>query len=169
MTIRRPEASTAAGQARPAGVLHPLSDSFDFGAYPGAVPSARLRTRALLREWGLAELSDETESVVTELVQNSVQATGRAGLDAPVRLTLIAGLRTVLIVVADAVPDPPVLRAPAGPADLAAQYGDDDTDPDLHGRGLLIVAALSAQWDWKPAPGGRGKVVRALIRGLRRA
>jgi hypothetical protein len=78
--------------------------------------------------------------------------TGRAAhcrerLDSPIRLTLLAGLRTALIVVRDASGSPPV---PAGP-------GDDDEN----GRGLLIVDALSAGWGWKPAPGG--KVVRVLV------
>ena len=34
----------------------------------------------------------------------------------------------------------------------------------LSGRGLLIVEALSAQWDCKPGPADRGgKTVRALL------
>jgi anti-sigma regulatory factor (Ser/Thr protein kinase) len=142
------------------------SDSLEFGAYPGAVPSARLHARAVLAEWGLAELSGDTESVITELVENAVQATSRAGLAAPVRLTLIAGLRTVLAVVRDAVADPP---APRHHADgLGPWAGDDEADPDQHGNGLIIVTALSSRWDWKPTPDG-GKAVRALIRGQRRA
>lgn len=164
------------------------SDSLGLGAYPGAVPSARLHSRLVLAEWGVADLSDDTGSVVTELVENAVQATARAGLDAPVRLTLLGGLRTVLVVVWDAVAAPPVPRRPVGvgvlasrdvpalpdavppdaPPDPLAAWtgGDDEDDPDTHGRGLIIVAALSATWDWKPCPGG-GKVVRALLRGRR--
>lgn len=146
------------------------SSSLDLGSYPSTVPFARRHTGDILREWELSELSGDAASVVTELVENAVQATNRAGLHAPVRLTLLAGLRTVLVVVRDFVADPPSPRQPAVdiPAadDLAAWAGDDEADPDQHGRGLLIVAALSACWDWKPCPGG-GKVVRALIRGQR--
>lgn len=152
---------------------YPRSNSLEFGAYREAVPLARRHTRSVLAEWGLAELSDDTEAVVTELIENAIQATARAGLDNPVRLTLLAGLRTVLIVVRDAVPDPPVPRRPADgdgdDLDLGPWTGDDDTtDPDTRGRGLLIVAALSACWDWKHTPDG-GKVVRSLIRGQRYA
>lgn len=78
----------------------------------------------------------------------------RSGLDAPVRLTLVAGLRTLLVAVWDASGDPP---AP------------EDAGPDAEsGRGLVIVRALAAQWDWKKAPPARGgKVVRALLRARR--
>lgn len=154
--------------ARPAsgrpGNHRSRSSALEFGAYPGAVPSARLHTRAVLDEWGLAGLSDDTEAVVTELTENAVQATIRAALDAPVRLTLIAGPRSILIAVRDSVTEPPAPRQPlASPDALAPWTGDDDADPDQHGNGLLIVAALAAHWDWKRTPDG-GKVVRAVIR-----
>jgi|SRR5580693_930411 anti-sigma regulatory factor (Ser/Thr protein kinase) len=127
------------------------SDSLELGAYPEAVALARTRTRALLTEWGLDELADDAAMVMSELVTNSVTATRAAGLDTPVRVTLLAGLRTLLIAVWDASPEAPV------PADA----GDDDED----GRGLLIVETLTARWDWKKVPGERGgKVVRALVR-----
>lgn len=156
----------------PAGQPHPAlpapryqSDSLALGACPEAVPLARRRTRLILDEWGLGDLAADTAQVVTELVENAVNATRAARLDAPVRLTLIAGLRTVLVVVRDAVTDPPVPRQPAA-GDLALWTGDDDSDPDQHGNGLIIVAALSACWDWKPRADG-GKIVRALMRGQR--
>lgn len=164
-----------AGNTRAAQPCGYRSDSLAFEACPDAVPSARRHTRDVLRAWGLAELSGDAQSVVTELVENAIQATGRKGIDAPVRLTLIAGLRTVLVAVRDAIPDPPVPRQPAvgidglatwTGADALAPWADDEADPDQHGRGLIIVAALSACWGWKPCPDG-GKVVRALIRGQR--
>jgi anti-sigma regulatory factor (Ser/Thr protein kinase) len=131
------------------------SSFLEFAASPSAVPSVRLYTCGVLAEWGLGEddLASDTESVVAELVANAVEAGRREQLGAPIRLTLLAGLRTVLIVVRDASTSPPV---PGQPGDL-----------DESGRGLLIVDALSARWDSKPAPGG-GKVVRALVRGQRR-
>lgn len=145
---------------------HPCrSDTLEFGAYPSAVPSARMHVRAVLAEWKLDGLSGDAEVVATELMENAIQATRKAGLDTPVCLTLVAGTDTVLVTVRDAVDAPPVPRQATGDLDalgLLAADSDDD-DPDQHGRGLLIVSALSAWWDWKRTL-GRGKVVRALVK-----
>jgi anti-sigma regulatory factor (Ser/Thr protein kinase) len=129
--------------------------SLPLGALDGAVPSARLHTRHVLREWGLAALSDSAELVVSELATNGVQAS-RALAHTSIRLWLASDLAQVLICVWDANPQPPV------PVD-AAEHAD-------HGRGLLLVEAVSAQWGWFPAEPGspwasgpHGKVVWALI------
>lgn len=157
--MTRPAARMTRPAARPAGDRGRLSaeqphrcrsSALELGAYPDAVPSARLHTRAILDEWELGELAGDAAQIVSELVANSVEAHKRERLDAPVRLTLLAGLRTLLIAVRDASGSPPV--------------PGDPSDADETGRGLLIVEALSAHWNWKAAPGG-GKVVRALIRG----
>lgn len=124
------------------------SDSLELGISPGSVPVARARTRVLLEEWGLEELADTAEQICSEIVANAIEAHQRAGRDAPVRLTLIAGLRTLVIAVRDEVPDPPVLRDPGL-----------DTES---GRGLVLVDALADAWDWKAARGG--KTVRVLLR-----
>lgn len=129
-----------------------LSDAIEFAAHPAAVSAARLRTRRALRAWGLDELSADAEQVVSELTANAVEAHHREHLAAPVRLTLLAGLRTLLIVVRDASPTPP------SPTLL--------TDDGESGRGLIIVDVLASAWNWKPAPGG-GKTVRAFLRGHR--
>ena len=67
------------------------SDSLEFEAHTGAVPTARHRTRAVLSEWGLAELADRTGSVAAELVCNAIEGSQREHLDAPIRLTMLAG------------------------------------------------------------------------------
>ncbi|MBO0802328.1 MAG: ATP-binding protein [Nocardiopsaceae bacterium] len=127
------------------------SDALELGALPGAVPSARLHARLILSEWRLDQLAADVELVVSELTSNAVTATRAAGLDAPVRLTLLADSASVLVVVWDAAPGQPVLR----PIDAE----------DESGRGLTIVASLSAWWDCKPAPPGHGgKLVRAYLR-----
>ena len=155
--MTRPAAHPA--PAGPPGRRQPRcrTDSLDLGPLPGSVPSARLHVRAILREWGLGHLADASESVASELIANGVQATRAAGLDTPVRLTLTADGASVLIVVWDAVPAPPV------PA-----------DPDLeseHGRGLIIVEALAEWWDCRPVPAahGGGKLVRSFITDTRRS
>lgn len=125
----------------------PHSDSLELGALAGAVPSARLHTRHVLREWDLVGLSASAELVVSELVTNAVRATQEAGLDDPVCLSLLADDKSVLVVVSDANPEPPRPRV-AGPV-------------DEDGRGLMVVKAFSQWWDWKPARGG--KLVRALV------
>lgn len=130
------------------------TDSLDLGAYPSAATSARLHCRALLAEWSLQDLADASETVVGELMANSVEAHKREHLDAPVRLTLLADRCTVLVVVRDASDSPPV---PSNPGI------EDET-----GRGLLIVGALAADWGWKHLPGG-GKITRALVQGEHRA
>lgn len=127
------------------------SDSMDLAAHPGAVAPARLRTRLVLRDWHLDALLDEITQVVSELVCNAVQATRDAALDTGIRVTLTLGVEGVLVAVWDAVPSPPVPVTP-----------DDDSE---HGRGLLIVAALTVWHDFRmlpPARGG-GKLVRALV------
>lgn len=124
------------------------ADSLELGPFPGAVPSARLHARALMSEWGLESLSADTETVVAELVANSVEAHRRENLDAAVGLTLLVGPESALVVVRDSSRRKPVRNEP---------------DFDLEsGRGLLIVDALAEWWDWRPVPGG--KLVRAFIR-----
>jgi hypothetical protein len=59
----------------------------------------------------------------------------------------------VAILVCDGNLHPPVRMTP----DLAADGG----------RGLMLVEAISAQWDWYPVPGGQGKVVWALGEDVR--
>lgn len=148
-----PAAPVSRPDERRAGPPRPLSDRLELGPHPSAVRAARRRVRAALAAWGLAGLADDAEQIAAEIVGNAVEAHQREHLDAPVRLTLLAGPGTVLIAVRDASGSPPV---PAMP-------GDDDEA----GRGLLIVEALAAGWDWKPAPGG--KVVRVVVGGAPRA
>jgi anti-sigma regulatory factor (Ser/Thr protein kinase) len=145
-----------------------VSSSLELGAYPEAVRSARAHARAVLWEWGIGELADNAESIIGELVLNAVQATSRARLDTPVRLTLLAGLRAAaLIAVWDAAPGVPTIAASAV-ADLGDFIEDDTADPAQHGRGLLMVSALSLRWGTRPGRGARGgKVVWSELVGER--
>jgi anti-sigma regulatory factor (Ser/Thr protein kinase) len=139
---------------RPAGEW-PLHSFLELGALDGAVPSARLHARHVLCEWGLAAAGDAAELVVSELVTNGVQAS-RAMTHAAIRLWLASDRAQVVICVWDASPQPPVRMDPAEDAE--------------HGRGLLLVEAVSKQWGWFPAEPGaaqadrhHGKVTWAVV------
>jgi anti-sigma regulatory factor (Ser/Thr protein kinase) len=126
----------------------------EFGALPSAVPCARLHARQLLWEWGLRELIEVTELVVSELVTNAVQAGGspdECGTAVPVvGLWLVTDDVQVLVQVSDANPRPPQPAVPGADAE--------------NGRGLLLVETLSAGWGWCTVPGRPGKAVWALCR-----
>jgi anti-sigma regulatory factor (Ser/Thr protein kinase) len=98
---------------------------------PGAVPCARLHAVSVLAEWGLRDLADDAALVISELVTNAVAASAALPARPPVLLHLTAGERSLRVEVHDSSPLEPVLRAP----DAGAE----------HGRGLAVVAALSAR------------------------
>ncbi len=127
----------------------PLRTYLELGAFPGAVPCARLHAKALLWEWGLAPI-ETVELVVSEIVTNAVHASLPLIQPSVVRLWLLSDREEVLILVWDASPRRPV---PSGksPGDI----GDG-------GRGLMLVGAISDQWSWYPVPETGGKVVWAL-------
>jgi anti-sigma regulatory factor (Ser/Thr protein kinase) len=151
---RRVPLSVARWAGRPAGEW-PLHSFLELGALDGAVPSARLHARHVLCEWGLAASGDAVELVVSELVTNGVQAS-RAMTHAAIRLWLASDRAQVVICVWDASPQPPVRMDAAEDAE--------------HGRGLLLVEAVSKQWGWFPAQPGdpqpdshHGKVTWAVV------
>lgn len=138
----------------PGGVPHqwPLHSYLELGALDGAVPSARLHARHMLREWGL-DRDEGTELVVSELVTNGVK-TSRAMAHAAIRLWLFSDGERVAVMVWDASPQPPVRM--------------DVEDDAENGRGLLLVEAVSEQWGWcypsdAPAANHRGKFVWAVV------
>jgi anti-sigma regulatory factor (Ser/Thr protein kinase) len=139
---------------------HPRTDPADqigelrLVALPASVGQARRFTRLQLRRWGLAELTDDAELLISELLTNAVRAT--AGLLTPAasrrpvdngRNMVIVRLRLAVtglyIEVGDTHPDPP---APAHP-----------TEFDERGRGLHLIMALSE--DWGHYPSETGKIV----------
>jgi anti-sigma regulatory factor (Ser/Thr protein kinase) len=128
----------------------PLRSSLELGALPTAPSCACLHVKHVLREWRLNSLVESAELLVSELVTNAVNATGQPGQTVSVNLAGTgAGVGTgtgtrVLIEVWDAGPQPP------GPGE-PGEAGPDD--------GVLLVAALSARWDWYPTQDPAGKVV----------
>lgn len=130
--------------------LWPLSSSLELAALPTAVPCARLHAKHLAWEWGLSGLTDTIELLVSELTTNSVQAMAGQDDQPAVRLRLLSDNTRVRIEVGDADPRPPAPKDPAadGMPDLKAEGG----------RGLFLVAALSARWSWFPTQEPPGKV-----------
>ena len=129
----------------------PLRSYLELGALPTAVPCARLHARHLVWEWGLNGLAADTELLVSELVTNAVHAMTGHHDQAALRLRLSGDNARVLIEVWDADPRPPAPGA----------LGEDGLpDPgEEGGRGLFLVAALSARWDWYLTEEPAGKVV----------
>jgi len=134
----------------------PLQSFLELGALPSAVPCARLHTRHVLWEWGLAILAASTELLVSEMVTNAVQVS-RAMTQAAVRLWLASDGTQVMVLAWDASPLPPERADPGEDAE--------------NGRGLLLVEAISEQWGWylpgehvgTSARDQHGKVVWAVV------
>ena len=116
------------------------------GALPTATPCARLHARTVACEWGLHNLADTIELIVSELVTSAVKAS--IGL-ACIHLRLSAGRHAALVEVWDENFKPP-------------QPSQPDLD-DESGRGLMLVEALAERWGWELPATGRGKIVWALI------
>ena len=127
----------------------PLVSFLELGALPSAVPCARLHARQVLWEWGLQASADTAELLVSELVTNAVHITRAAAADTPVLLWLVSDKEQVVIWVWDASPLPP-------------QPADADGDAE-HGRGLMLVSALSSRWGWDFPQSLGGKVTWAQL------
>lgn len=123
----------------------PLHSYLEFGALPGAVPSARLHTRQLLWEWGLKEVVDDAELLVSELITNALHAAAAMRQTLPIRLWLLSDTTRLVVSVWDGNPHPPV----------RVSVGNDAEN----GRGLVLVEALSDRWDWFAHKGLGGKIV----------
>lgn len=149
------EAGRAARRGAMPGSPWPRCSVLELGALPTAVPCARLHARQVLWEWRLGGLRDAAELVVSELVTNAVQATAARQLPTPVRLRLSSDGSRALVEVWDADSSPPQPRAAEadGVPALVAESG----------RGLLLVAALSARWGWYPERQYGGKVIWAEL------
>ncbi len=86
----------------------PLQSGLPFGPIPTAVPCARAHATQVLWEWGMAEISDTAELIVSELMTNAVAASrALEGGPFPVRFWLLSDRKQVLILVWDASPEPP--------------------------------------------------------------
>ncbi|WP_433363561.1 ATP-binding protein [Streptosporangium sp. CA-115845] len=116
-----------------------------------SVKTARDVTRSTLRDWGLAELSDDAALVVSELVTNAVRYAlcppGQPEIT-PITLVLLRLSPHVLLAVMDPSNEVPTPKEP----DFVSE----------NGRGLYIVETYSQGWGWDYLNCG-GKAVWALF------
>lgn len=136
-TVRAPGATAPAPGAaeRSSGVgpaikEWPLVSSLELAPLKGAPACGRGHTRNVLRDWGLAELADDAELLVSELLTNAVKASVQAG--EPILLRLFGDSGQLLIEVYDYSPRDPASRAVS--------------DESESGRGFVVVQALAHSW-----------------------
>jgi anti-sigma regulatory factor (Ser/Thr protein kinase) len=128
--------------ARTATQASPRLIALALPGIPGSVPAARRHVRDALGLHGLGEFAQDAAIITSELVANAVQhACGNGAARIGVTLTCAGNPAAVTVAVSDSSPQGPVRRET--PAD-----GE-------QGRGLQIVAALSARWGWRYEDGGK--------------
>ena len=130
----------------------PHRDSVELDAVETAPREARRWLAKVLPEWSLSQFDTVAALVATEIVTNGVAATAGMRWPAtrpPIRVWLCGGPSVVAVLAWDASPLVPVVRE--------AGEGDES------GRGLAIVAALSAGWGFYYPAEFCGKVTWAVI------
>jgi len=130
------------------GTAMQISSVLEFAPLPTAVPCARLHAVHVLHEWGLRDLSDDAQMIVSELITNAIDASTVLPERPPVSLRLLLTGKSLIIEVCD--------HSPRG---LEPREADAD---DECGRGLTVVAALADHWGWERA-GHNRKVVWAEL------
>ena len=115
-----------------AGTAAQLSSALEFAPLPTAVSCARLHAVHVLHEWGLRHLAEDAALIVSELITNAIDASVVLSERPPVTLRLLATGTSLMIEAWD-----------HSPLDLEPRQADAD---DECGRGLSVVAALSARW-----------------------
>ena len=119
--------------------------AFTLPSNPYSVQMARFYVRAALNYHNLGDYCEDAETITSELVTNAI--THANGATIGLEVMRLAASGAVSVIVADASPDPPVMRSPA-------------TDLE-YWRGLRIVQALSTRWGWTALD--KGKAVYAIL------
>ncbi|MCG5212097.1 ATP-binding protein [Streptosporangium soli] len=139
--------------AGPEEAVPGLTASATFVLPPRAesVHTSRSLAIGTLDRWGMGELGENMELIVSELSTNALRHGLRLAATRalePIRLALVRRGRLVTCAITDPGSTGPVLRYP-GPMEPG-------------GLGLHIVESLSARWGWAPlAP--YGKIVWAVL------
>jgi anti-sigma regulatory factor (Ser/Thr protein kinase) len=131
--------------------VDPRLIAFVLPSIPESVRIARLHIRTALGFHGLADYIEDAEIVTSELVTNAVHHVRGDGTET-IGVTLARAWNppAVTVVVSDSSPDGPCRCDPSADRE--------------QGRGLQIVAALSARWGWHPQDGGKA-VFAVIARG----
>jgi hypothetical protein len=127
--------------ARTSGAPEPRT--LDLPASHHSSLRARAYTQEALASWNLSDLSDDVLLIVGELVTNAI-----LHAEPPITLVLNPSGHGVRVEVIDTSPVMPVTPS----------FNETRTS----GRGLAIIAAISAQWGAQPLPSG-GKSVWARV------
>jgi anti-sigma regulatory factor (Ser/Thr protein kinase) len=136
-----------AGASGAGTAFHRMS-ILELAPLPGAIPCARLHAVHVLHEWGLRHVAEDAALVVSELITNAADASIVLPERPPIALRLLANEKSLIIEAWD-----------HSPLDLEPKDAGDD---DECGRGLIVVAALSARWHWERTERGH-KVVSAEL------
>lgn len=121
--------------------------AFTLPSTPYSVKMARFYVRAALSYHDLGYFGEDAAAVASELVANAVTHAGAPSFGVELMRMEASEVLAVAVVVTDSSPHPPVMR--------------DAQDDAEHGRGLHMVAALSAGWSW--TPDDVGKAVFAIL------
>jgi serine phosphatase RsbU (regulator of sigma subunit)/anti-sigma regulatory factor (Ser/Thr protein kinase) len=120
--------------------VHPLppnrSAAWRLPGEPRRVAECRRLVRETLRGWDLGALTETVELLVSELVTNAIQHAG-----GEIRLRLQRDDGSLLCEVCDHTRTPPELREQSATAE--------------HGRGILLVNALSRKWGHRRTAAGK--------------
>jgi anti-sigma regulatory factor (Ser/Thr protein kinase) len=124
-------------------------------ACPDAASRARSFTRQTLASWDLAELADDAQVIVSELLANAVRHAGTGETGSRLQawatargLWLLRHADGLMCVVTDPSDSAPTLKQPG--------------DTGESGRGLHVVHALSDHWGWTQLS-EHGKAVWAIL------
>lgn len=120
------------GRSPAVGTGTHLTSALEFAPLPTAVPCARLHAIHVLHEWGLRDLAEDAELIVSELITNAIEASAVLPERPEIALRILASETSLIIEAWD--------RSPLGLEPREAG-GDDEC-----GRGLTVVAALSSRW-----------------------
>ena len=122
--------------------IDPRLIAFVLPSVPESVPMARFHVRAALSLHGLDHYANDAAAITSELVTNVVQHVCGDGTETVgVTLERTQNPEAVTVVVSDSSPDGPAMHEASADSE--------------RGRGLRIVAALSAHWGWHPEENGK--------------